>query len=199
MYEGEHPYRRTKPLQRRHHDRSPAFSLDSRFGDDPTRSLLPSDPAVTLAPSWSAQIPQPSCVQTTQTPLVAFTRCRNILRLPVRHECVCHVRQLRSGRRPGVTEIPRITSSRPWASQFSPTARTLPLSSPSGRAARLYHCRTGAHRSLPHSRESGGRGDGRRPGGRRLCLATHPSVSLDEADARFRHLAALHRALGING
>jgi hypothetical protein len=35
-----------------------------------------------------------------------------------------------------------------------------------------------------------------RPGER---FATHPSVSLDEADARIRHLGALHRALGING
>jgi hypothetical protein len=32
-----------------------------------------------------------------------------------------------------------------------------------------------------------------------LCMATHPSVSLDEAGARFRHLGALRRALGING
>ena len=30
-------------------------------------------------------------------------------------------------------------------------------------------------------------------------LATHPSVSLDEADARFRHLSCLCRTLGING
>jgi hypothetical protein len=31
------------------------------------------------------------------------------------------------------------------------------------------------------------------------CSATHPSVSLEEADARFRHRGALHQALGING
>ncbi len=31
------------------------------------------------------------------------------------------------------------------------------------------------------------------------CFATHPSVSLDEADARFRHLGALHRTLATNG
>ena len=48
-------------------------------------------------------------------------------------------------------------------------------------------------------------GDGRATLSRRgrprsgACLATHPSVSMDEVDARFRHLGALRRALGING
>jgi hypothetical protein len=32
-----------------------------------------------------------------------------------------------------------------------------------------------------------------------LRFATHPSVSLDEAGGRFRHLGGLRRALGING
>ena len=39
----------------------------------------------------------------------------------------------------------------------------------------------------------------RRGGGACDRSATHPSVSLDEADARFRHLGALRRALGTNG
>jgi hypothetical protein len=32
-----------------------------------------------------------------------------------------------------------------------------------------------------------------------LRFATHPSVSVNESNERFRHLGGLHRALGING
>ena len=37
------------------------------------------------------------------------------------------------------------------------------------------------------------------PARRDDCYATHPSVSVNESNERFRHLGGLHRALGING